>query len=121
MGKRVLISSQGMAAAEEVEVVSEALSDCQRWRARALEDPTVAFMLSHMKKAGCGIPESAVYCVPKCEGEVRGGFHPANGILLCANAIYEYEQVRETITHELVHAYDECRAYMDWTDCVKKK
>jgi inner membrane protease ATP23 len=23
-----------------------------------------------------------------------------------------------TLTHELVHAYDHCRAYVDWTNCV---
>ena len=23
-----------------------------------------------------------------------------------------------TLTHELVHAYDHCRAYVDWSNCV---
>ena len=37
-------------------------------------------------------------------------------IVLCENNIYSQGLMNDTLTHELVHAYDNCRAHLDWTD-----
>jgi inner membrane protease ATP23 len=39
-------------------------------------------------------------------------------ILLCQNRIRGDEEMTKTLTHEMVHAFDDCRANLDWTDCV---
>lgn len=96
---------------------SDSLKDCERWRAKALQDPTVQFMFAALSKSGCPVPLKAVACVT-CNMSMFGGFHPEDGIVLCAENAFSYEQVRETIVHELVHAFDACRAFMDWTNCV---
>ena len=31
--------------------------------------------------------------------------------------MYTQEVASATVVHEMVHAFDECRAYIDWADC----
>lgn len=42
-------------------------------------------------------------------------------MLLCANAIQKHRvpqrMVTEALTHELIHAFDACRAKVNWLDC----
>ena len=75
-------------------------------------------------------------CEP-CGPRVAGGFDPyRQQIVLCENNIYSqvrratlgvyvYDEgsvlyvqghMNETLTHELVHSYDYCRAKLDWND-----
>ncbi len=53
--------------------------------------------------------------------EAGGGYSPAHGVLLCRNQLRTVEQVHSTVLHELLHAYDDCRAQpqggLDWTNC----
>ena len=35
-------------------------------------------------------------------------------IVLCENNIYSQGHMNDTLTHELVHSYDHCRAHVDW-------
>ena len=37
-------------------------------------------------------------------------------IVLCENNLYSQGIMDETLTHELVHSYDHCRAHVDWKD-----
>ena len=37
-------------------------------------------------------------------------------VVLCENNIYSQGHMNDTLTHELVHAYDHCRAHMDWNN-----
>lgn len=75
----------------------------------------VRYMLDAMMKAGCEV------CVPRhlvcepCGPRVAGGFDPyRQQIVLCENNIYSQGHMDETLTHELVHSYDYCRAQLDW-------
>lgn len=39
-------------------------------------------------------------------------------VVICINHLTSYEEVRNAIVHELIHAYDHCRAAsLDWTNC----
>jgi mitochondrial inner membrane protease ATP23 len=40
------------------------------------------------------------------------------GVVLCENQPLSQADVNDVVTHELIHAYDHCRARVDWTDCV---
>ena len=43
---------------------------------------------------------------------------PAAGVVLCENQSLTQSDVNDVITHELIHAYDHCRAKVDWGNCV---
>lgn len=38
-------------------------------------------------------------------------------IVVCENKIGGKKYVEAAVVHELVHAYDSCRAKIDWTNC----
>ena len=49
-----------------------------------------------------------------------GGFAQQQGVLLCHDQLFTPSQVTSTALHELIHAYDDCRAGvngLDWADC----
>jgi hypothetical protein len=77
------------------------------------KSPIVIFMNSELKKVGC---EPPIYCAP-CTKPVRGGFHPSFGIVICQNNIpniLSKRQTESTLTHEMMHAFDECRFKVDY-------
>jgi len=39
-------------------------------------------------------------------------------VVLCENHSLSQSDVNDVVTHELIHAYDHCRAKVDWDDCV---
>ena len=55
-------------------------------------------------------------CEP-CGPTVAGRFDPEQTqVVLCENNIYSQGHMNDTLTHELVHAYDHCRAHVDWNN-----
>jgi len=64
---------------------------------------------------------SSFFTVEYCDGansQVVGGFRPEGGVALCHNNLTTQTDLEATLTHELIHAYDHCRAKgMDWTNC----
>uniref|UniRef100_A0A3B3TIA3 Mitochondrial inner membrane protease ATP23 n=1 Tax=Poecilia latipinna TaxID=48699 RepID=A0A3B3TIA3_9TELE len=50
-----------------------------------------------------------------CDGTVSGGFDAATSqIVLCQNNIHQQAHMNRVVTHELIHAFDHCRAHVDW-------
>ncbi|KAL5499853.1 hypothetical protein EMCRGX_G011317 [Ephydatia muelleri] len=91
---------------------------CQRRLEYAVKrNPYVRYMLDAMKKAGCEVNlEKHVVCEP-CGPTVSGGFDPEHRqVVLCENNIYSQGCMNDTLTHELVHAYDYCRVNIDWNN-----
>lgn len=80
-------------------------------------NPAVRFMFAHLKRAGCRVTSENVEC-KQCDGQMAGGFQDDGKVILCANHIGSQEHASTTIVHEAVHAFDECRANVDWTNCV---
>lgn len=80
--------------------------------------PIVVFMLKHLKLSGCAFPESAVQCYP-CPNTTAGGFHPVYGVLLCQNRYFSKRHLEDTLTHELIHAFDHCKFNVDWANNIR--
>ena len=50
---------------------------------------------------------------------VAGGFYPPeNRIDLFADQLASKQHAQDTIVHELIHAFDQCTARVDWTNCL---
>jgi inner membrane protease ATP23 len=49
-----------------------------------------------------------------CDEWKGGGFHPELGVLLCQNRIIDRYHLEDTLSHELVHYYDNTKFKVDW-------
>lgn len=74
-------------------------------------------MFNALTRGGCGIDESKVEC-RRCDGKLAGGFKADGSIQLCSNHLLTQKHTNATLIHESVHAYDQCRAKIDWSNCV---
>jgi inner membrane protease ATP23 len=94
-------------------------SNCLEWRQQALlKSPMVRFMVDAMGKAGCPLSSTDIQCC-SCNGSVGGGFDPTTRrVVLCENGLQGPMHAETTLVHELVHAFDDCRAHVDWSNCV---
>ncbi|KAF6009726.1 hypothetical protein HII12_003272 [Brettanomyces bruxellensis] len=62
---------------------------------------------------GGEVPSDKMKC-EICTDPKYGGFHPELGIQLCANYIPDKWVLNDTLSHELVHWYDNMRFQVDW-------
>ena len=99
------------------------LAQCEKMKGKALEQcPVIAFMFEKLEELGCRVPDRAAFvsCQP-CDDKLTGGFNTEdNHIVLCQNlpkAMRQQQVVDHTLIHELVHAYDQCRAHVQWGNC----
>lgn len=113
---------------------------CNEAVGKAMASPIVKFMITSMNQLGCHVPpysadkdNSAFFQCSPCNNKgIVGVFTPDTksligsadatpGIVICSDNIKNYnlsnDHVERTIVHEMVHAYDHCRAKMDWTNC----
>ncbi|EGW32945.1 mitochondrial inner membrane protease ATP23 [Spathaspora passalidarum NRRL Y-27907] len=100
--------------------LDEKCVQCNEYRDWMLTySPSVTFMMSHINKLTKdnrpALDKSNVVC-DVCDDLKGGGFHPDEGILLCANWLRSRSQLEDVLTHELVHAYDYLRFNIDLTD-----
>mmetsp|Transcript_41808 Transcript_41808/g.50685 ORF Transcript_41808/g.50685 Transcript_41808/m.50685 type:complete len:180 (+) Transcript_41808:334-873(+) len=80
------------------------------------QDPRIQQLEEAMNQLGCKVDRS-FFQARVCPGETEGGFEVPTGVVLCSNHISPVT-VKQTMTHELIHAYDYCRAAnLDWSDC----
>ena len=106
-----------------------ALGRCLRLRDAALAQNTrVQFLVEAVRKLGCdpGPLTSFVQCVSASRQSMAmvGGFAAhapgqrdyAPKILMVAEHVPNQAIFDRTLSHELVHAYDQCRANVDWND-----
>ncbi|KAF1982687.1 mitochondrial inner membrane protease Atp23 [Aulographum hederae CBS 113979] len=70
--------------------------------------PVVRFMRDEIKKLGTDVNPTNVRC-KRCTTRQTGGFDLHYGILLCANELQTRGQIEDTVTHEMVHLYDNLR------------
>ena len=59
------------------------------------------------------IDESNIRCC-RCTHRAGGGFSPDAGIRICANEIINRKHMEDTLSHELIHAYDHLRFKVDF-------
>jgi mitochondrial inner membrane protease ATP23 len=79
-------------------------------------DPIVKFLLKALEKQGCPFRREHIICEP-CSIRMGGEFDPKRGVILCENQISIQKQFNDALSHELIHAFDHCRAFVEWQDC----
>jgi len=94
-------------------------TECERMVDYAKQrEPMVKFMIEKIHEAGCTLSDDFIR-VQHCTAEVGGGFRAPDGVILCHNHLGSQEEVNHALTHELIHAYDHCRAKnLDWCNCA---
>eukprot|EP00127_Corallochytrium_limacisporum_P007169 Clim_evm42s243 gene=Clim_evmTU42s243 len=91
---------------------------CIKWRDEAVKSsPIVRGLMFAMKRRGCGVGEANLLCEP-CSEYVGGGFSLDDGIILCENRLISQGHAADTLAHELIHAFDHCRAKVNWDSCL---
>uniref|UniRef100_A0A1J3CL14 Mitochondrial inner membrane protease ATP23 n=1 Tax=Noccaea caerulescens TaxID=107243 RepID=A0A1J3CL14_NOCCA len=94
------------------------IEECQDMIRRSFRNPLVKFLMEQMEKSGCRVGDNFAKAVV-CTGPVAGGFTRGKGITVCSNYLTIQDEVNQVVIHELIHAYDECRAKnLDWTNCA---
>lgn len=96
---------------------------CYEYRDWMLKySPTVRFMIQQISKLNGGLKENAnvlnfdeskIIC-DECPDWKSGGFHPEIGILLCQNRLQDKWHLEDTLSHELVHYFDNLKWQVDW-------
>ncbi|KAM5289000.1 mitochondrial inner membrane protease ATP23 homolog [Ctenodactylus gundi] len=96
---------------------------CQLMLLKTLEtsrDPYVKLLLEAMKHSGCAVNKERHFSCEDCNGNVSGGFDALTSqIVLCQNNIRNQALMNRVVTHELIHAFDHCRAHVDWFTSVR--
>nr|XP_045366132.1 mitochondrial inner membrane protease ATP23 homolog isoform X1 [Camelus bactrianus] len=94
---------------------------CQLMLLKTLEtNPYVKLLLDAMKYSGCAVNKERHFSCEDCNGNVSGGFDASvSQIVLCQNNIRNQAHMSRVVTHELVHAFDHCRAHVDWFTNVR--
>lgn len=90
---------------------------CQGMVERALAtSAAVRTLMKAMERAGCPVNRSFFSC-ERCTQECQGGYDRDRGVILCQQHMQNSAQLIETtMVHELIHAFDDCRAHVNWTD-----
>uniref|UniRef100_A0A0F8ALI9 Mitochondrial inner membrane protease ATP23 n=1 Tax=Larimichthys crocea TaxID=215358 RepID=A0A0F8ALI9_LARCR len=77
--------------------------------------PYAKLLLNAMKSSGCKVLKDRHFSCEDCDGTVSGGFDAISSqIVLCQNNISQQSHMTRVVTHELIHAFDHCRAHVDW-------
>ncbi|XP_057180367.1 mitochondrial inner membrane protease ATP23 homolog [Triplophysa rosa] len=77
--------------------------------------PYAKLLLGAMRNSGCTVYKDRHFSCEDCDGTVSGGFDAATSqIVLCQNNIHQQAHMNRVVTHELIHAFDHCRARVDW-------
>ncbi|XP_011406005.2 PREDICTED: mitochondrial inner membrane protease ATP23 homolog isoform X4 [Amphimedon queenslandica] len=88
---------------------------CRDRMHKSLKSSYVRYMLNAMKEIGCEVKVGRHLVCEPCGDRLLGGFdEDRNQIVLCENNIYSDDCMTNVLTHELIHAYDHCRAHVDW-------
>ncbi|XP_076008650.1 mitochondrial inner membrane protease ATP23 homolog [Genypterus blacodes] len=89
---------------------------CQFMLQYALDtSPYAKLLLSAMKSSGCAVLKDRHFACEDCDEKVSGGFDAESSqIVLCQNNIHQQSHMNRVLTHELIHAFDHCRAHVDW-------
>ena len=84
--------------------------------------PRVASLLRHIELRGCSLAPEPILCEDIFGGApLVGGYDPSRRVVVMNPAVPEavltQAEWTRTITHELLHAYDHCRAVLAPGDC----
>ncbi|XP_073416078.1 mitochondrial inner membrane protease ATP23 homolog isoform X1 [Dendrobates tinctorius] len=82
--------------------------------------PHVKLLLDAMNQAGCTAYRDRHFACEECDEKVGGGFDSSTSeIVICQNNINDQTTMNRMLTHELIHAYDHCRAQVDFLSNIR--
>lgn len=84
------------------------VEECEHMIQKSLKTPMVRFLREKLGKAGCHVGDDFFHAV-NCKG-AKGFYLPGNGVNVCSNQMKFQDDVNQVVIHELIHAYDDCRA-----------
>jgi inner membrane protease ATP23 len=82
------------------------------------KNPFINILINSMKEHGCEVTPDFFKCKP-CPIKVGGFYDETLGIVMCENQQQLKTTLEDTLVHELVHAFDSCRADIDPDDCLQ--
>jgi len=86
---------------------------CEDYRDYLLKySPTVTFLQAEVAKLGGSLHAGNIHC-KRCTEQQKGGINPKVGILLCSNYMKGRSHLEDTLSHEMVHAWDYLRFKID--------
>jgi len=113
-----LVTGLGITEEERLEALQAFQhKTCEKWKKELMNySPAVVFMLKRLEISGCPVNTMHLLCEP-CNDMRSGGFSPKMGLtVLCQGRFWNKNHMEDTIMHELVHMYDQCRFKVDWND-----
>ncbi|CAL9081806.1 unnamed protein product [Musa textilis] len=85
---------------------------------KSLDHPKVRFLREHMIDAGCPVWVRLIMALNCKDQGFAGGYGSGKGIAICCNHMTFQDEINQVLIHELIHAYDDCRAKnIDWKNC----
>ncbi|XP_043709000.1 mitochondrial inner membrane protease atp23-like [Telopea speciosissima] len=105
------------------------VEECEDMIQRSLRTPTVKFLKEHLEKTGCILGDKFIKAV-HCDKQISGGYVRGEGVMASYISHYDLkfslinhmniqDEVNQVVIHELIHAYDDCRAAnLDWANCA---
>ncbi|OXB61733.1 hypothetical protein ASZ78_016919 [Callipepla squamata] len=91
---------------------------CQLMLRMTLEtSPYAQLLIAAMKQSGCTVFNDRHFSCENCDGCLPVSL--LLQIVLCQNNIRHQSHMNRVVAHELIHAFDHCRAHVDWFKNVK--
>jgi inner membrane protease ATP23 len=100
---------------EPNETLRKQHTKCEKVKEKLIGTSSILkFLLKELDSVG-GFNLDSIKCMP-CNPSRAGGFAPKKGIVLCENMFVSDSHMEQTLSHELIHAYDEATVDIDWTN-----
>ncbi|TDL26348.1 metalloprotease ATP23 [Rickenella mellea] len=113
------VTGLGLSAEERADSLADHhRRTCVKWKTElANYSPAVSFMLKHIQQTGADVsPAKNIICLP-CDDLRAGAYSPEIGaVVLCQGHLWNKKHMEHTLTHELVHMYDDCKFKVDWNN-----
>jgi hypothetical protein len=105
----------------------------EQWKNELIRtSPMIRFMAKHLSLVGCSPYNETIsssiklppILISGCPPNLAGGFSPPqpgrppseSGILICSNRIMNKKHLENTMAHEMIHWWDNCRFQVDWNN-----
>jgi inner membrane protease ATP23 len=101
-----------------------AYQKCASFISTALRSsPRIHVLVNKLEALGCPMPATSFVCEDIFEGAKAGGAYDAGSGRVVMNprvppAFVNQGETTRTLTHELIHAYDNCRVHLEEGNCA---
>lgn len=78
--------------------------------------PMVVYIRDALERSKCPMKFGNIHCVP-CDEPKSGYYEKGKGVFLCQNFLESKAHTRDTLSHEMIHAFDYCTREFDERSC----